>query len=246
MVLEHFNRPGADCTWCPEFYKTLTERMLSPEATDDEQSYYGEILAISGRVENISTLVDAIKNAPSQEVADRFSEALELTIGDEKVISYLGTQLRSSENEDLKESLVAALTNHGSRSAIETLYSYTQESGTADGFYSLGIGLGEVIPDRDSLPLLAEYLSKNDNRSPLALKALFNSGSEGFEIGMNYLTNVKDPETLDRLIKDAKDHVSCDKENEVSAQKVANNPNNPPQLIDLAKQVLSSCSSEEE
>ena len=80
----------------------------------------------------------------------------------------------NSNNELLQESAVAAITNQGSKLAAETLYKHTVEKGDADGYYSLGIGLGELIPDDETLPYLNELVSKRDKYSHLAVKALLN------------------------------------------------------------------------
>ena len=159
LVLEQFTLPGEDCTWCPQFYKSVKDLLADQTITADQRSYYSEILAVSGSVDNLSTLVDGIKNAPSKEAADSFAEALELTIGKDDVVQFLSEHL-SSTNETLREASVAAVTNQGSRLAAETLYKNTVERGDPDGYYSIGSGLGELVPDEETLPYLQELALK--------------------------------------------------------------------------------------
>ncbi|NDC39558.1 MAG: hypothetical protein EBZ48_16220, partial [Proteobacteria bacterium] len=66
-VLEQFTMPGEDCSWCPDFYKNLRDFLNGKSIPIEQMSYYGEILAISGRTENIQALIDGIKNPASQE-----------------------------------------------------------------------------------------------------------------------------------------------------------------------------------
>lgn len=226
LVLEQFAELGEDCGWCPEFYQQVKDAMLSPEASQDQKSYYAEVLAMSGRVDNVGSLVDAVQNAPNQETAEVFAEALEVTAGDDQTVRYLGEQL-STDNPLLKESIIAAITNHGSRLAVETLYRKTVEGGDPDGFYSLGIGLGEVIPDEESLPLLTELASKRDSYSNLAVKALLNYGPEGLKIVNDILTNSKDAEVNRQLLQDAEDHVNYDEQTEKALKEIAENSKSP-------------------
>ena len=213
LVLEQFVEPDADCSWCPEFYQTITQRMLAMNTSEDEQSYYGELLAISGRKENIEALVGAIRNAPNQDSADIFAEALELTIGNEEVVDYLATEL-GSDNALLNESLLAAITNHGSYKAVQTIYDYTVKNGDSDGYYSIGIGLAEIIPDDESIPYLAEAMNKRDQYSHLAVKALINGGYNGVKLVVDNVNAIGDPTLASKLLEDAIDHVSYDERTE--------------------------------
>ena len=89
LILDQFTEPGQNCTWCNDFYGQLRDLIFSPDTKADQKSYFAEILAISGRVENVKTLVDAITSAKSQDEADSFAEALELTIGKDDVVKIL-------------------------------------------------------------------------------------------------------------------------------------------------------------
>jgi hypothetical protein len=206
-VLEQFTKPGNDCTWCPEFYRSVKDMILSPDTPQDQKSYLAEIMAISGRVENVQSLVEAVKSAKSSEEGDVFSEALELSVGSDDVTKYLGDQMTST-NETLRESSVAAVTNQGSRVAAELLIKHTLERGDPDGYYSLGIGLGEFIPDEDAVPVLQDMIQKRDQYSHLAVKALINSGMDGLRNVFDELESSKDPEADRRMLKDALDHVN--------------------------------------
>jgi len=90
-----------------------------------------------------------------------------------------------STNETIQEASIAAVTNQGTRLAAELLYNQTQKAGDPDGYYSRGIGLGEFIPDPDAIPYLQELVKKQDQYSPLAVKALINSGTDGLRLVLN-------------------------------------------------------------
>lgn len=174
--------PGENCSWCDSVYASVKDLMLAADTKPDQKSFYAEILAISGKVENLKTLVDGIgKSSKNQEEADSLSEALELSVGKEDVVKFLGEQLADS-NQTLKESSVAALTNQGSKLAVETLYNHTVAQGNADGYYQLGIGVGEMVPDEDAWPLLQQKALQKDGYSHLAAKALLNVGLEGVKM----------------------------------------------------------------
>ena len=225
IVLEQFVQPGGDCDWCPDFYAELNELMLSPNASEYEKSYFGEILAISGRVDNIATLIEALKNAPSEDDSDIFAESLEVAIGDNSVVKYLSEQMNSG-NALLDESLVAAVTNHGSNLAVETLYEQTVKNGDPDGYYSVGIGLGEVIPDEEAVPFLIEALSKRDSYSHLAVKSLLNMGDAGLETVLSQLEGFGDDVNMANLIEDAVDHVALEDRTEeiIASRRDSENP----------------------
>jgi len=126
MILEQFTLPGDDCTWCPEVYKSVKDTLADPNLPTDQRSYFAEILAISGKIDNLAVLVDGIKNAASKEVGDTYAEALELTVGKDDVGQYLEEHMGST-NESLREASVAAVTNQGSRLSAEVLYKNTVE-----------------------------------------------------------------------------------------------------------------------
>ena len=214
VVLEQFREPGEDCTWCPVFYQGIRDGMMSADASKDQRSYYAEILAISGRVENLGILVDAIKNAGSSDKADDFAQALELAVGKDDVVKFLADQL-SSTNQLIKESSVAAVTNQGTRLAAETLSNHIIQNGDPDGYYSQGIGPGEFVPDQDTLPYVQELAMKRDAYSHLWIKSLLNAGLPGVKIVFDILRNSKDPNG-DKLglLKSAEDHMSYEEETE--------------------------------
>jgi hypothetical protein len=218
LILEQFTTPGENCGWCDQFYVSLKDMLLNPEVNQDQRSYFAEVLAVSGRVDNIRTLVDAIKAAPNQEAADSLAEALELTIGRDDVVNYLAEQIRS-DNSTIKEASIAAVTNQGSRLAVDTLYKHTVERNDPDGYYSLGIGLGELVPEEEALPRLQEIMLKRDTFSHLAVKSLLNQGPEGLKLVLDALSSSKDPAADKELLKDAVDHVAWDEETEALIEK---------------------------
>jgi len=244
LVLEQFTTPGDDCTWCPQFYQGVKELLLSPETNPEQRSYYAELMAASGRVDNISTLIDGIKNAPNQEDRDIMTEALELTMGKDDVVKYLGDQL-STDNPAIKESVIAAITNQGSPLAAEILYKQAMEAGDPDGFYSQGIGLGELVPDESAIPFLQDAVIKRDAYSHLAVKALLNSGVNGLRVVFDVLANSKDADFDRKMLKDAADHVSFDSDSEAYVQKIADTASEPARA-EFAKQILADFKAQED
>lgn len=239
IILEQFTQPGDDCKWCDTFYKSVRDLILAPDSSDDEKSYYSELLAISGRPENIASLVEAIKAVGDNEKGDIYAEGLELTIGGPEVVKYLGEQL-NTDNELLKESLVAALTNQGTRQAAELLYSETLKKNDPDGFYGLGIGIGEFVPEEEAIPYLQELVNKHDQFSHLAVKALLNSGLDGLKVVFDTLSASKNPDADKALLKDWTDHLSLDEETEAYLKGIADNCSNNPSLCQYAKEALAS------
>lgn len=226
LVLDQFTNLGENCTWCDAFYKQVKDLALSPETKSDQRSYFAEVLAISGRVENVKSLVDAIKNAANPEEAQMFAEALELTVGKDDVVKYLGEQLGQG-NDQLREASVAAITNQGTRVSVELLHDHTVQRGDPDGYYSSGIGLGEVVPEPEAYPYLQEQLLKRDQYSNLAVKALLNSGLDGLKIVMDTLSNSNNQDFDKEMLKGAKDHVTFDDDVVKYLRQVAETSNNP-------------------
>ncbi len=242
-ILEQFTEVGENCSWCDEVYGQVKQLMLAPETQSSQRSYYAELLAVSGRVSNVAALIDSIKSAPNQEISDALSEALELTVGKNDVTAYLGEQLGTA-SDSLKESIVAAVTNQGTRLAVDVLYKSTVEKGDADGYYSQGIGLGELVPDEGAMPYLQELALKRDQYSHLAVKALLNNGLDGLKLVMSTLSNSPNAEFDSKMLKDAVDHVPYDDEtkdylnNIVATQK-------DPLVIQFAKEILENSKSNE-
>ena len=129
MVLQQFTQLGPDCSWCDPFYKSVRDTLFT-DATlpSDQKSYFAELLAISGRVENINGLISAVEANPTGDNAELLREALEMTSGKDDVINYLGGKLSNVQDPALKESIVAAVSNQGSALAVDTLYKATVDS----------------------------------------------------------------------------------------------------------------------
>jgi len=226
LVLDQFTNLPGNCGWCEEFYKNVKDLLIAPDTKAEQKSFYAEVLAISGRVENVKSLVELIKTAANKEDADLYAEALELTVGKDEVVKYLGEQLDQG-GDQLRESSVAAITNQGSRLAIEMLHGHTVKRGDADGYYSVGIGLGEVVPESDAYPYLQELVTKRDQYSHLAAKALLNSGIDGLKIVVDSLANNINADFDTEMLKTAKDHVTFDDETVQYLREVAEKSKNP-------------------
>ncbi|NMC62507.1 MAG: hypothetical protein GYA55_04995 [SAR324 cluster bacterium] len=234
LVLEQFTRPGPECTWCDSFYASIKDLLLSSETSQEAKGYYAELLAVSGKVDNISTLIDAIKNSKNSQESDIFAEAIELATGGDDVVRFLGTQMEST-NEIIQEASIAAVTNQGTRLAAELLYNQTQKAGDPDGYYSRGIGLGEFIPEPDAMPYLQELVKKQDQYSPLAVKALINSGTDGLRLVIDEVASIKNPEVRKKLLAGAEEHISYDEATQSYLDSVSKNKNIPEDVAEFAK-----------
>jgi|GEM_PF-776342 len=243
-ILEQFTEPGENCAFCPELYKNIKEMINAGGLPSEQISFYGELLAISGRPENLAALVESIKAAPNADMKEALSEALELTVGKDEVTTFLGTQLNDSDAR-VREASVAAMTNQGNRKAAELLYKATVQKGDADGFYSQGIGLGELVPDDDTIPFLQELVTKHDQYSHLAVKSLLNAGMGGLKTVVDTLSLSKDPESDRAMLSQAADHVSYDEETESYMTKLAAESKNPV-IKEFAEKVLQSFKGQED
>ena len=242
-ILEQFTEPGEDCSWCPQFYASIRDLANNPNTPQDQKSYLSELLAISGRVENIQSLTDSIKNAKSSTEADIYAEALELTLGKDDVTQFLGDQL-STSNDTLREASVAAVTNQGSRLAVEILSKHVKEMGDPDAYCSVGIGPCEVIPDADARPMVAELVQRRDEMSPAWAKSLINSGNEGLSDLFVILESSNNPDADRALLKGALDHVNYeDGTKEIFENWIATSKN--PAAIEFAKENLQNISEQD-
>lgn len=208
-ILEQFTLPDANCSWCSEFYTSVRDLAVNPNTPQEQRAYLAEILAISGRVDNVQTLVESIKNAQSNDAADLYAEALELTLGKDDVVSYLGDQMNAS-NETLREASVAAITNQGTKQAAELLVKNLKERGDPEGYYSIGIGLGEFIPDEEAMPVVQGLVRERGPEAHLGVKALLNAGLPGVQILFDELKNSSNVEADKALLKDAADHINIE------------------------------------
>lgn len=157
-MLEKFKLPGKECRWCEEFYSQV-RGMLSLESMPlEERHYMALLLAESGRTENIEALIDAVMTATSTELKDLFTEALELTVGNDEVVRFLGTQLEMAP-EEIRESVATALTRQSSLAAAEELYRHARMNPAEEDIsFNDGIGLEELAPSEESLPFLSEVV----------------------------------------------------------------------------------------
>ena len=234
-ILEQFTLPGADCSWCAEFYTSVREKATNPATSQEQRAYLAEILAISGRPENIETLVESIKMARSNEEADLYAEAIELALGDVEITKYLANQM-VSPNDTLREASVAAITNQGTLTAVELLSKHVEERGDPDGYYASGIGPAELIPDEEALPYVQELIERRDAYSHLWVKSAMNAGIPGLRIVFDELENSPNPANDGALLKDAIDHINLeDGLMELTSQVIARNKSE--EAVKLAKKI---------
>ena len=244
IILEQFTLPGEECAFCPALYREVTALMLKEGASEDEKAYYSEVLAISGRPENIETLTNAIREAANEDNAEIFAESLELTLGGDDVVELLSNFLED-KNELLQESSVAAITNQGSKFAAQTLYERAVQRKDPNGDYNLGIGLGEMIPDESTLPYLQELTLKKDEYSHMAVKSLLNYGHDGVVLVFDALTNSANPEQDKKILVDAIDHVGYEEATmDYLKEVLARNPS--PVVAQFAQDILDGFDPEDE
>ena len=195
-----------DCSWCPEFFSGVKEMMLAESSSSDLKSYSAEILALSGSVENVGSLFEALETSANPDNATIYAEALELAYGDDQLVSYLTGKL-DSDKSAVKEASLAALTNHGSPTAVDAVYKATVAANDPNGFYDQGLGLGEMIPDEAAIPTITDLAKKNDQYSHLAVKALLNYGTDGLKIVDSIINDLDEP-SVAKLLENAVDHVA--------------------------------------
>jgi hypothetical protein len=227
IILEQFVDLGPACTWCDEFYGEVKQMMLQAESDSDEQAYFAELLTISGKPENVETVVDILKKTDPQSADfDVYLDALEMTVGGEDVVKVLSENL-DVDNPDLRESVVAAISNQGSAFAVDTLYKHVKEAGVKDGYYSAGVGIGELIPEEEAFPLMREVISNRDEQSPEFVKGLLNAGVGGLREVYEALNSSTDVEGDKNLLKGAMDHIPYDDETEKYLREVVVKSTNP-------------------
>lgn len=209
-VLQQFMNLG-DCSWCDSLYTSVKDLMNDTSLPNDQRSFYAELLATSGKIENVKSIIAALETAKTTEEKELFAESLELALGGDDLVKTLADYMKSSD-DTIKESSIAAVSNQGTRLAAEMLYKNAVESNNPDGYYSLGIGLGEMVPHEDVYPYLQEQLAKKDDYSNLAVKALLNAGLPGLQIVFDALAGSKDSALDEKILKDAADHIVFDEE----------------------------------
>ena len=242
QILEQFTNPGDDCTFCTQLYGDLKDLLGAASTKNEEKAFYAEILAISGRVDNVKNLVDGYKASASTENKEVYSAALELVTGKDDVVKYLGSEL-ATDNPDLRESVVAAMTNQGGSLAFDTLFKHVISTNNPDGYYSIGAGPGEMILNDEGLAKAQEYAQKRDAYAPLAVKAMLNSGMQGIKYVMDIVASSNDVKSNDQLLAGAVDHVGYDEQVEAYFKEKVNDPN--PSVSAFAKKVLEDYASQE-
>ena len=243
-ILEQFTTPDQSCSWCPEFYSSVRDLATNSNTPQEQRSYLAEILAISGRLENVQLLAESIKNAPSNDAKDLYAEALELSMGKDDVGQFLGEQMNATD-DTLREASVAALTNQGTKTAAELLINNLREKGDTHGYYALGMGLGEFIPDEDAIPVVQDYVHSRGPDADQGVKALLNAGLPGVRAVFDELEHSTNPEADLPLIKGALDHINMeDGLVDVANEVISRNQNTT--AVSWARQILDASKEAEE
>lgn len=243
-TLEQFTTPDPNCAWCPEFYTSVRELSTNPNTPQEQRSYLAEILAISGRLENVQMLTESIKNAPSNDVAEVYAEALELSMGKDDVTKFLGEQMAAT-NDILREASVAAVTNQGTRSAADLLIADLKAKGDVHGYYALGMGLGEFIPDEDAIPAVQEFVRARGPDADQGVKALLNAGMPGVRVVFDELEHSPNPDADMALIKGGLDHINMEDGLVEYANEVINR-NQSPAAVKFAREIVEASQDAEE
>jgi hypothetical protein len=237
IIIDEFSNIK-ECDWCEEFYGELA-KMLNDQALGiDERAYYAEILAVSGNLDNIKSLVSSLEAATQTEDKEMFGEALEMSMGGDDMVEYLAAYL-TSENSTLRESVVSALSNQGTRLAAETLYKdMVSGGGAAHDYYAQGTGLAEMVPDETTIPYLHELLIERAPKSDVVVKALINSGIDGLTSVFDALSTEKDNAKGKEYLKNAIDHVITDEQVVDFLTKASQNQDYPDFLKEFANDAL--------
>ena len=243
-TLEQFTTPDPNCAWCPEFYTSVRELATNPNTPQEQRSYLAEILAISGRLENVQMLAEYIKNAPSNDVAEVYAEALELSMGKDDVTKFLGDQMAAT-NDVLREASVAAVTNQGTQSAAELLISDLKAKGDVHGYYALGMGLGEFIPDEEAIPTVQEFVRARGPDADQGVKALLNAGLPGVRVVFDELEHSPNPDADIALIKGGLDHINMEDGLVGLASEVVSR-NQSPTAVKFAREIIQASQESEE
>lgn len=235
-----------ECPWCDQLYSDVRGMLNDPNVDIDQRGFYGELLAVTGRIDNIEPLVKGIESAKDEDSKDMYSESLEMAIGGDDMLEYLKPFMESSD-ELLRESTVAAISNQGSRFAVELLHQdLVRRNDKEREYYSYGTGLGEVVPDEEALPYLQDLIVQKDEYSDLAIKSLINAGYQGVVLVFDSLAAETDQEKGKKLLDEAVDHVIYEEELETFLKKAVENPNYPQFLKDFAKESLEEIEDEED
>lgn len=226
LVLEQFTELGENCSWCDAFFQGIKSQLFAGNLDREQRGYYAEVLALSGRLENIKTLTEAITSAKNQEEADLFAEALEMTVASPDVVKHMSGQLASTDNETLRDSLVAALTNQRSRDAAEALFEHVRKGTDSSGYENVGMGPAEFVPDEEALPVFQEAMNRRDQYSNLAAKGLANAGLSGIRMVFDAIAGSNDEASNRELLRGLEDHVSYDEETSEYFKQIVANPKN--------------------
>ncbi len=244
ILIEEFN-DLKECDWCEDFYSSLSMMLTDKALGIDERAYYAEILAISGNLDNIKYLATLVENATTVDEKEMFGEAIEMAGGGDDTVKLL-SEFLNSPNSTLRESVVSAISNQGTRLAAETLYNdLTSETSSKVDYYSMGIGLAEMVPDDDAVHYLHELLNKRATKSDQIVKALINSGLEGLTAVFDSLSSETNEALGRELLKDATDHVITEDSVINLLTKATQDDRYPQFLKDFANQALKEAQSED-
>lgn len=220
IILEQFVAlSDQSCAWCPEFYGGIKQELNNPLLSENEKSYFAEILAISGRVGEVMHLLSLAKEGRSPEESALYLEALEISIGNEDLVKALNSELQQDQPDGIKESVVTAITNQGSSLAVESLYQHLRQMPDKEYYYQQGTGPGEIVPQPEALSKIKEFFMARDELSSLAAKDLIHGGVEGLQILREELARTNDPADK-QFLEDAYDHINLDDENKEYLEKV--------------------------
>ena len=200
LTLQRFANLPRDTPWAEEFYRDVSAQLDDKKADPDDRQYAANVLAISGRAENIQALFDRVANAGSPEDISMLTSALAMANGGDEIVPLAVKELGSG-NPNVQFSALTALTNQGSRAAAEALYAHALETGgSPESEKEDGTGLSMMLPDQEAVGFLSDVLRKEDRFSALAIGPLVNGGESGINAVFDVLQSTKNDAFREELL----------------------------------------------
>lgn len=244
VILASFNNLK-NCPWCDEFYLEVEKMAADPSINLDQRAFFAEVMSGSGDVEVMGQLIKLFESTSNLEDKEMFGEAIEMAEGGDDMVQLLSSYLTNPDST-LRESAVSAISNQGSRLAVETLYKdMISGGGVSTDYYAMGTGLPETVPDETAIPYLHELLIQRAPKSEHVIKALLNAGMDGVTVVFDALSSENDEAKGKQLLTDATEHIITDDEVVNFLTKASVNQNYPNFLREFAREALAEAQSED-
>ncbi len=200
-------RDNPRCADCDQIFAKIREKFIT--TTDPVQlKRLALAMAQSERPELVLDLIERFRMSENQpSVRAELIVALELVTGGAEVSRVLAPLAVPNENEDLRDAAVTGLTGLSDLVAVEALVRYARALGDGKGGYHQAMGLGESSVDDDVVPFVQSIAADGSAESPLAIRALFNSGLEPTKRAVEVLLANGNEAEQRRLLNGAESHV---------------------------------------